>query len=140
MPVSAEETRAQDESRATAKVILQANGLKCCAGIICKHFGLHTLHDIGNLSPLQLNSIELEASLKARLKELVVHCADAQTYRTYRTQALKTEKSEACARSMHEQEEARLQRLAEYNAALQIQKARERRDAVCKNTFLPHER
>jgi hypothetical protein len=140
MPLAAEEVRAQGESHASAKSILQANGLKCCAGMVCKSFGLHTLHDIGGLSQLQLNSVELEASLKSRLKELVVHCADAETYKAYRKGALKAEKSEACARHVHEQEEARLRQLAEYNAALQNQKARERRDAVCKTTFLPHER
>ena len=132
------------ECNGTVMQILQLNGLKQCAKLICKYFSLHTLHDIGNLSALQLNSIELEASLKSQLRELSENCRDANAYRAYRIDTLKKEsharrvldQDEICARNREKQQAEMRDKL---NAEMQSHKLRERRDAVHKNTFLPHE-
>ena len=131
------------EYNGTVMQILQLNGLKQCAKLICKYFSLHTLHDIGNLSALQLNSIELEASLKSQLRELSENCRDANAYRAYRLDTLNREaysrrvldKDDICARNRDKQQ---AQLRDKHNTEMQSQKLRERRDAVHKSTFLPH--
>jgi hypothetical protein len=120
----------------SALQILQANGLRICARFLCKEYGLRTLEDIGAFTAYQINSVELETSLKSKLRELVQNCGDVNEYKNYRVSTLRRE---ACAKRVLANDSPHI-RQADTKETKLAQTTRERRDAVHKSTFLPHER